>query len=270
MTGALALSLLPGMDGQTPTTSSASASAGSAVNQNVYLTPATVPSAAASLLSVLGDRMHTAGKEQFVLAGTYADATGSVASQIVWQAPGNLLFSRVGASALAYSAGNKTPSVGASSSQAASAQASANQNILESLLDDRPETLFYAMQSGDPYRLLGTRFRTDDGKTPNYAGPWYDIIQISEPVKATGGTTTRQKLFCFDSETGLLARTTYRLANAGATTIVSTEYSGWTTQNGQAVPGKIVRRENGVVVFTFQVTSSAVQAAVSQSAFAAQ
>jgi hypothetical protein len=230
---------------------------------NVYLPASNVPPAAASFLSALGNRLQTPGKEQFSLIGQYTDQSGTVSAQVVWQAPGNLTFTR---------SGNATPFTYSTTSGVANAAALAasDLDILESLLDDRPETFLYELAAGRINRLLGGRFRTDDGKTPNYSGPWYDVYQISAPVEATGGTVTRQKQFCFDSQTRLLALAIYTITKGGTTTVVSTEYSNWSIQNGQAVPGQILRRENGTVVFTFHVTGAAVSAAASAQTFTAQ
>lgn len=219
-----------------------------------------VPGMAREFLVALGDRLQTGGKERFVLIGQYTTGAASVPATITWEAPGNLRFERNGAATLAVD----TKLGVLNSSRLADAEA----DVIESLLDDRPEAFLYGLTNGYASRLLGTRFRTDDGKTANYTGPWYDIYQVSAPLAAAGKTVTRQKLFFFDSQTKLLARATYVSEHGGSKTTVSTEYSGWTKQDGQAVPGQIVRKENGTVVFTFRTNASTLGAAAADGVFA--
>jgi hypothetical protein len=91
-----------------------------------------------SFLQALGNRLQTPGEEQFALNGQYTDQSGTVSAQIIWQAPGNLLFTRTGiATPLAYSTTSGVLN--------ASALSASSVNILESLLDDRPETLVFSI-----------------------------------------------------------------------------------------------------------------------------
>jgi hypothetical protein len=53
----------------------------------------------------------------------------------------------------------------------------------------------------------------------------------------------------------------------GQRVAVETSWTNWTTVNGQAVPGQIVRQENGTTVFTVNVTSGVVSAAAPDNLF---
>jgi hypothetical protein len=144
--------------------------------------------------------------------------------------------------------------------QNAAVLSNAEMNVLESLGNDTPETFLYSVAGANKktaYRLIGGRFRTDNGKTPNYKGPWYDIFEVSGPV-AAGSSTIRQKFYHFDSQTKLLVRSQYQIQQAGAAVHVQTEYSNWTTSQGNAIPGQVLRRENGIVVFTLTIHSAVV------------
>jgi hypothetical protein len=78
--------------------------------------------------------------------------------------------------------------------------------ILESLANDSGEAFLYAYMHGHAQRFLGGRFRTDNGKTANYAGPWYDIYESVAPDKAaTLVLPATQKFYHFDSISKLFA-----------------------------------------------------------------
>jgi hypothetical protein len=189
-----------------------------------------------------------AGKERTILAGSFTDATGSHQAQVTWQAPGWIRFDRTNQPSLVYD-----DVVGL---QNASSISASDADILESLFDDSPQSFLYGFRQGKAYRLLGTRFRTDDGKTPNYQGPWYDVYAVLGPALAKPGHPPTEKFYYFDSVTGLLWKTVYVLS--GSVTL-STEYNNWTrATSGDPFPGQIVRKENGSAVFTFTVTAASV------------
>jgi hypothetical protein len=59
------------------------------------------------------------------------------------------------------------------------------------------------------------------------------------------------KTYCFDFATQLLQTVSYRLA--GAT--IETRFMEWTRVGDQTIPGKVVRLENNMPVFTLTVHS---------------
>ena len=119
--------------------------------------------------------------------------------------------------------------------------------LAESLLDDSVEQFFAAVDRGDAVRLLGRRYRTDDGSTLAYAGPWHDIYELHWRGRDGQAASQRIKQFYFDSQTGYLARVRYP-SSAGA---VETQLSDWRQVNGQALAGRIVRIVAGVTQWTF-------------------
>jgi hypothetical protein len=176
---------------------------------------------------------------------------------LIWQAPGHLRFDR-------YDQPGKSLVYNAATDVARGVSlAGEDAGILESLLDDSAESFFYGFQRGVPHRLLGLGFRTDDGKTPGYKGPWLDIYVAAGSTNSQSGKPANPKLYYFDASSGLLMRTQY--SEAGGQDVV-TEFS-WQTVNGQAFPIRIVRKVSGQDVFTFTVTGTAVSAAVNDSAF---
>jgi hypothetical protein len=217
--------------------------------QPVFVIPGLLPSVAREYLFHLGDRIQKSGKERMVLNGTFTDRSGrSTSAQLIWQLPGEIWFNRAQpGDPLVYSI--TTGLVNAANIS------SADSNVLESLLDDSAETFLYGFQRGHAYRLIGLRYRADDGTSPNYRGPWYDVYIRAAPVLVQQGTPVREKVYLFDSQTQLLAKVEYTLPNS---TKVTTEFSNWTQNGGQSFPGQIVRRENSAVAFTFNITNHAV------------
>jgi hypothetical protein len=233
----------------------------SASGSPIYLIQSSVPPQARPFLVALGDRLQKPGKERLVLTGQYSDKSGNVPAQLTWEAPGNIRLDRNGPGLPSLVFNTAAGVVNAS------ALSAADLDIFESLLDDRPETFLYSFYNGSANRFLGNKFRTDDGKTPNYIGPWYDIFQGNGPVLAKGKTVARSKMFCFDSQTHLLTQTVYKVFATTPATTVLTTYSGWSVQNGEAVPGQILRSVNGTVEFTFKVNASTVGPAAQDGIF---
>jgi hypothetical protein len=242
------------------------AASGAASHPNVpsHLIQSSLHSLAREFLVALGDRLQVNGKERLTLTGQYISGGNTAAAQLMWEAPGNFRFDRSGTgfTSLVYntSGGVVNPS----------SIASADLSVMESLLDDSPESFLYGFFGGNVNRLLGGRFRTDNGKTAHYTGPWNDIYESTALVKAVGRTVTRRKFYCFDSQTKLMSRVVYQLGSGPAAPVVSTQYSGWTNQGGQAIVGQIVRTTGGSVTFTFKVNSATVSAAAADGAFSKQ
>jgi hypothetical protein len=77
-------------------------------------------------------------------------------------------------------------------------------------------------------------------------------------VVVRGSNAPVWKLYCLDSQTKLLARTQYSIRKGGSSILVVASYSNWQVVQGNAIPGQIVRTENGVTVFTLTITGSSV------------
>jgi hypothetical protein len=223
----------------------------------IFVTSSALPSPVRFYLHSFGDRIQKAGNERTVLVGTYSDPSGNTQGQLTWQAPGSVRFDRSNqpGKALIY---NSTSGVlvGASISPQ-------DANIFESLLDDPAESFLYGFQSGTSYRLIGQRFRADDGKAANYKGPWYDVYAANGIGKAQPNKPTFVKHYYIDSVTGLLAKTQYLSSGI----LVTTEFNSWTNVNGQSFPGQIVRKEGGTVVFTFGIVNATTSAGQNDATF---
>jgi hypothetical protein len=225
-----------------------------------YVSAGTVPNPARRYLFVLGDRIQKPGNERTTLVGTFTDKNGTTQAQLVWQAPGSVRFDRVSQPSKPLTYDSVTGLVSNATGTAT------DLNILESILDDPAEAFFYGFQNGKGYRLLGLRIRADNGRAANYQGPWYDVYAATGPVNAKPGKPTRVKHYYFDSVSGLPNKTRY----VDSAVIVITQFDAWIQRNGQSFPGKIVRTENGTVVFTFTITSATAGGAQNDGIFSGQ
>jgi hypothetical protein len=226
-----------------------------------YLKPSTTPTSLRGVLTAIGNRVQATGQERLTLAGTYIGSNGTQSIQIVWQVPGEILINFLGGAAhtIVFN-GSTTATNGATPS-------AADNDLVESLADDRAEALLYNLRFGSvAMRILGGQFRPA-GVGAAYAGPFYDIFQTLGRVSSRSDKPTRQKQYLFDSAAHTLVEARYQTTNSGAAAFAETVYSGWSLSNGQSVPGQIVRRENEATVFTIQVTSSQVGPALNDGLF---
>ncbi len=184
---------------------------------------------ASDYLRVLGKRLTTPGYERATTSGSLITATGSSVHSFTWQHPGLVRFDASGSE-------NKSLSFDGAASHGANS--SVDQDLLETFTNDLPEAFFFSLHNGTAVRFLGGRFRSDDGKTSNYNGPWYGIYQLMSAVPGTQRVSP--KLYYFDATSGLLGKVEYDSASPG-TGRVTVQFSDWKAVGGEQFPGKIVR-----------------------------
>lgn len=202
------------------------------------IVPASVPPGEArDYLSTLGKRLTNASLAQSVRTGTFTNAAGTSTITLTWQNPGKIRAVIVGPSV-------QTITWNGSAKQGLSSLTPANDDLLDTLADDCSEAFFFTVAHGAGLRLLAPHARTDGGKNPNYAGPWYTVYQRFAPAPSTG--TLTGKVFIFDEATGLLAKVRYLQGK----TPVEIQYSNWQLRNGEYTPGTIVRLSGGQTEFT--------------------
>jgi hypothetical protein len=129
-----------------------------------------------------------------------------------------------------------------------------DQKLLESTLWDTADRFLYSQVEGVAMRLLGTRFRMDDGTDPKYEGPYYDVYQVEEPVGLVKGGELKSKRFYFNSSTRLLEKVRYQENGAG----IEIQIGGWQKINNQNVPGFIRRIEDKEQKFVLSVMPTAI------------
>lgn len=214
-------------------------------------------------LKVLGDRLEKSGKERLTLSGTL-DRAGEqrVAFTGTLEFPDRLR--------LTMPSGTETRTLiyyGETARAADTVLSSADQGLIESLINDSAEHFFKAQAEGAPTRHLGDRFRADDGSTENYSGPYYDVFSLQDAVIIESASRSQSKLYYFNSETRLLDRVTYDTSRNGETIAVETQFSEWQKVQDQQVAHRIVRLENGRPVISLTITAASVAARLNDGLF---
>ncbi|MGA2434478.1 MAG: hypothetical protein ABSG25_04255 [Bryobacteraceae bacterium] len=250
-----AQSSAPAGSGQaTPTPTLA---AGAPLLGGQFLNPMNLPGDFAVMLQQkFGGRMTNAANASVSLAGTITDANGSRAAQITVQAPGVFRYQETGNGRTLTFNGSQFGTVNGQGG-------TGDQRIQESLLANFPDMLLFQLAASGA-RKIGPGFRADNGKTPNYTGPFW-ILYSFTPAKiaglTAGGPLQQQLLVMIDQATGLMAEArTVTNPHTPTQQVTRTQFTNWFQQNGQWLPGQIVRLENGQQVLSFQVQQGSVGA----------
>jgi hypothetical protein len=202
-------------------------------------------------LNVLGDRLEKPGKERLTLAGTLRRQNNSQAIpfRLFLELPRRMRLEEHGAQPrVSGFDGSEGWALGAALSDA-------DQEMIETLVFDSADQFFISQTQGGATRALGQRFRLDDGATPNYTGPFYNIYELQDHIPDKKETRAQTKLFYFNSETLLLERVRYQIERNGAPMNVEVRLSGWQKVNNQRIPGSITRLENDTQTLTLTINA---------------
>lgn len=215
-------------------------------------------------LAALGDRLEKPGKERLTMLGKIklSGESQDTPVRITYEHPGRLRFENLGGDRQA-----RTIDFDRRSGHGDGKQDRVEQAIIETLVFDTVDGFFEQQMSGAATRFLGTRFRLDDGSAADYAGPYYDIYQVSEPVEDNSATQYRRKFYYFNSDTLLMERVRYWVDRAGVQTNIEVQMSDWRKVQDQQLPGRIVRLENGDPVLTISINSVGIGARVTDAVF---
>jgi hypothetical protein len=222
-----------------------------------------LPDVLAASLQVMGGRLMSADEAQVTLTGTTTDSNGSRAAQIVVQAPGYLSYREGQNRAVTFD--------GTSFQNKSGPLTSDDEPIAESLLAHLPDAVLLQVAAGGGVRHIGGHFRTDDGTTVNYAGPYWTLLGFF-PVQRKGftwGQPLQQLMFiAVDEQTSFISEVRLAVeAGPNQQKVTQTQFTNWTQSNGQWFPGNIVRLENGTQTLSFQVQQASVGAASATSVF---
>jgi len=201
-------------------------------------------------LNALGDRLEKPGRERLNLTGTFSRANDSQTQEVtaVFEYPERLR--------LTMQKGRQTRVIsfdGGHAKAEGSSLDAVEEDLLETLVYGSAEHFFNTQMRGMSTRLLGSRFLLHRGSTADYIGPYYDVYKVADQVKTSRDQREQLKLYYFNSDTLLLERVTYEINRNGATVAVEERLSDWTREEGQQVPRRIERLENGDSVFVLTV-----------------
>ena len=206
-------------------------------------------------LNSLGDRFEKPGKERATFLATLTRYTGNdqgiTTVQIIHQFPDKLRLeeqTRTGVRVRGFDGRMPWVDSGRMTEE--------DEKLIETLLRDTIEHFIARQAAGDATRVLGDRYRLDDGSTRGYAGPFYDILKVADTLPSADQTDNRPTLYYLDSDTGLPAKIVYE-EQAGAANRIEVEFSNWATAAGQQIPSRVVRKENGVIVLELEIKQAA-------------
>jgi len=213
----------------------------------------------------MGDRLEKPGKERLSVTATLSRGADSQREEVtaVWEFPEQLRLTR--------QRGNQTRVIafdGEKVKAGGNPLDEAEQDLIETLVYGSAEHFFSTQVQGMATRLLGSRFRMDDGSSADYNGPYYDVYKVADLVKNSTGERERLKLYYFNSDTLLLERVTYEITRNGATVKVEERLGDWTKEQGQQVARRIERFENGEPVFVLTIGAAQLSARADDGAFA--
>jgi hypothetical protein len=219
-------------------------------NRNPYVRRAQLSPRLALNLNALGNRLEKPGQERLALVGTWRVTGTSQPREFAatLEFPDKLRLTVGGPQ-------NRVITFDGQQTKATQTPAADDLYLIETLAYDSAEHFFAAQMQGNAIRFLGARFRTDDGSTPDYDGPYFDVYKIADQIKASGEERSA-KLYYFNSDTLLLDRVTYVVNRGGSEINVETKLTDWRVIDGQQVARRIERLENGKSVFVLTMRSA--------------
>jgi hypothetical protein len=221
-----------------------------------------------AVLNAMGNRLEKPGKERLTLTGTITSGGSKqiIPALLVREFPERLRLEEQleGERRVTVFDGNS------SVRRSWSSHGRRDEDLVETLAHDSVEHFLFTQTGNAAIRYLGARFRPDDGTDPNYAGPFYDLYEMTELIKLRREMRRQTKLYYFNSDTHLLERVKYQVFRDGIATTVEVRLNNWQEVQGQRLPGEIVRLENDAPVLTFTVTSFVISARAADGLFGGQ
>jgi hypothetical protein len=234
------------------------------LNDHSYVRFAQLPAPLRWHLKQFGDRITAPGKERITITGMIKRAGDSrfLPIHLTLEFPDRVRLTvqdGIQQRTIAFN-GQTATGVG-------DALTNSERDIIESLVYDTEEHFLLSQTQGAGTRVLGQRFRADDGTTPNYTGPYYDLYEVTDQVNSGSGPRIQRKTFYFDSTSLLLAKVRYQLLRDGATVDVETQISEWQKREGQQIARRILRLENNQPVLTLTINAVAIGRRIDDESF---
>jgi hypothetical protein len=199
-------------------------------------------------LKVLGDRLEKPGKERLILTGTLSRKQDEkLNARLILEYPDKVRLEEPD---------GVTVFDGKELKSSKKDLSKKDEDEIESLLSDSAEHFFAGQTGGLATRFLGSRFRTDDGTTPGYRGPFYDLYQVHDRLTLKKTVSHQPKLYYLNSDSLLVERVRYE--SADTRTKVEVQLTGWQKVGDQFVPGRITRLEDGATGLSLTVTAATV------------
>jgi len=206
----------------------------------------------------LGQRLRVAGSERMTFSGNLTKGGISRSAVLTVQLPdsGRIDLGGDGAGGPPRSLGFDGQTRWASDGTFSQDDA----DLMESLLEDSPETMLQRVSHGATATLFARHARISNGKTDNYQGLRVAAYQVFVAAQLAPDHIARTKLFLFDSNSHLPCSVRYsELRSDGTRTATETTRTGWTSMQEEWAPQAITRTENGKTAFTFEITGALFQ-----------
>lgn len=221
------------------------------------ISPGALPAELLGKAKLLGTRLFTPGLERVIVVGTLQRNGLATPATVTLELPTKAKVDLGTSGVIGFDGSVPWNSLSALSSD--------DQDLLEALSDDTPETFLYSVASRSHWmRAVARRARMDNGKAPSYGGPWMDVYQEVGVAASRTDKAMRQKHFYFDSSTGLPSRVRYEDPSGHRIEVVRAQ---WTQVQGQYVPLQIVRYQDGKLTHSFIAVSTTITAAVPDATF---
>lgn len=212
------------------------------------------------VLRAIGNRLQAAGKERQVLGARFDRMVGgqmvSSVVALMTELPGMLRMEDP-------AQGQVTVFDGTRILTRVGSPGKTEEDAVESLLSDAVEGYFYGQTNGSRAMLQGRGYRIADNRSANALSGVCDLLTVTGGLRVRTGQETTQKTFCFDSVTHLPLVVSYERG----TTLVETRFSDWRLVQGEQIPWKIVRLENGAIEMTWTLTSASISPGVADGLF---
>lgn len=219
---------------------------------------ARLPSRLVPPLKMLGERFEKRGQERVTLTGTLNWSAGTSTVRLTWEYPGLLRVDLDTGRILTFD--------GMRFSTNGEPLESHESRLIEALLQDSPEHFLIGQATGFASRLLGLRFRLDNGRDRAYRGPYYDVFAVVNPSGGQASARAR-KFYYFNSDSQLLERVRYEAPGPGGPVQAETELADWRTEQGERVPYRITHSRAGETDFSCTFTAVTVGPRVNDGIF---
>jgi hypothetical protein len=214
-----------------------------------YIDASRLPAYAAAYASVLGPELRK-GSERLIWRGTLSRAGRTAPFHFTRELDDHMRLDISGAAPKILLAS----SLRTASPVFTSRQSREEEDLLETLADDSPESFLLGLQNGLTTRWLGSGV--------SIAGINCDVYARRGPIDALPEKPIRDKLYYFDSASRLFLMSRYEITDSAGRKSVEVRYQDWISENGRQRPRAITRTENGATVLAVRL--AAVESTASQ------
>jgi hypothetical protein len=220
-----------------------------------FFMPGQFPAALSSKIDILGNRWKKAGQERITYSLNLQvkekgqDKAEQV--QLTLELPNRATLERPGNRKSGHD-GEETWRSGSS------APDDDDVALLETIAFDSAESLFENVRRGAALQFLGSHFQLDSRAAGGQPSPTYDVYLASIPVRKGKLVEFSNKLFFFNSQSGLLEIVRYEGGRgAGTKGQVETRFD-WQKRDQDFILRSFKRIENGLTTAELTVTSAAI------------